>query len=334
MRWLTVRLDIKLLKAAALGAVSVKEQNGKYILCRFTDSELASTENPNRYYSSGVKLVCRTDASAVKMKFTVKNTAVRTYFALDVYCNGTFSGSITNCNDTSGNFAEKAYSLGDFAGEFSLPDGEKTLEIVLPNSVKCEIEYIELENASFCNPVKKQKTLLAYGDSITQGYDSLHPVHTYAMRLADALDAELVNKGLGGAIFCPELVSAGSGVCPDIITVAYGTNDWGSQDAETIRGNIKNFFRELAGMYPDVPVFALSPIWRSDKDAVKNAGALSDVLQMMKEECAPYKNVKVIDGFSLVPGDSLLFGDAWVHPNDEGFKHYADNLYKEIIKNI
>ena len=141
-----MKLDIKTAESVMCGAASVKEQNGKYILCRFTDSELATTDNPNRYYSSGVKLAICTDASAVKMKFTVKNLAVRSYFALDVYCNGTLSGSITNCNDTAGGFAEKTYSLGDFAGGFSLPDGEKTLEIVLPHSVKCEIEYIELEN--------------------------------------------------------------------------------------------------------------------------------------------------------------------------------------------
>ena len=42
-------------------------------------------------------------------------------------------------------------------------------------------------------------------------------------------------------------------------------------------------------------------------------------------------NVICIDGFELVPHDEKCFGDLYLHPNEDGFKYYFENLYK-IIK--
>ena len=328
-------LDILKIKEIMCGAVSVKETETGYVVYRFTDDELAVEGNSNVHYSAGIKLSFLTDATTVKMKVnTNKTLAIRSYFAIDVLCNGELAGCITNCENTEGDFANKSFPLGEYSGEIKFPHGEKAVDIVLPHSVKCEIEYIELVNASFVKAVKKNKILLAYGDSITQGYDALHPINTYAYRLANFLDAEIFNKGLGGAPFCPYLVKADSGVNPDIITVAYGTNDWSSQSAESIRNNIKNFFAELDKKYHGIPVFAITPIWRDDKDKPKGSGEFSVIKQMITEECAPYKNVTVVDGLSLVPGEQNLFGDFRIHPNDEGFKHYAENLYNAMKSTI
>ena len=324
-------LDIKTIKEIMCGAVDVKKADGYYVLYRFTDEELSVEGNPNVHYSSGVRLSFKTDAASVKIKFRVKNLAVRSYFSLDVYRDGIIAGSISNCTDTAEKFAEKQYNLGVFSGEIPLSDGEKTVDIVLPHSVKCEIEYIELENASFITPVKKKKKLLAYGDSITQGYDALRPVNTYAYRLADALDAELYNKGLGGAPFCPQLVKAENGVTnPDYITVAYGTNDWGGHDADTLKANCEGFLCELHQKYPSVPTLVLSPIWRVDIEIPKKAGTFADVEEIIKNACKLYENMTFVHGQDLVPADISLFGDKWVHPNDEGFLYYSENLAKFI----
>ena len=328
-----MRLDTKNAEKIMCGAVSIKEQNGRFVLYRFTDDELAVETNPNVHYSSGVRMSFKTDATAVGVKICVKNLAVREYFSLDIYRDGNLSGSLSNCDGTLEGFAEKKYTLGEFSGEFPLGDSEKTVDIVLPHSVKCEIEYIELENASFVTPVKRKKKLLAYGDSITQGYDALHPRNTYAMRLADALDAELYNKGLGGAPFCPHLVKAENGVDnPDYITVAYGTNDWGGCDAETLKRNCEGFLSVLAEKYPHIPTLVLTPIWRADIDTPKKAGTYADVEKIIEDACKKYKNMTLVHGLELVPPDSSLFGDKRVHPNDHGFMYYAEGL-KKYFKN-
>lgn len=324
-----MRLDTKNAEKIMCGAVSIKEQNGRFVLYRFTDDELAVESNSNVHYSSGARLSFKTDATAVRVKICVKNLAIRECFSLDIYCDGSISGSLSNCDGTLECFAEKNYPLGEFSGEFPLSDGEKTVDILLPYSVKCEIEYIELENASFVTPVKRKKKLLAYGDSITQGYDALHPRNTYAMRLADALDAELYNKGLGGAPFCPHLVKAENGVDnPDYITVAYGTNDWGGRDAETLKRNCEGFLKELHQKYPHIPTLVLTPIWRADIDTPKKAGTYADVEKIIEDACKKYKNMTLVHGLELVPPDSSLFGDKRVHPNDHGFMYYAEGLKK------
>ncbi len=321
-------LDIEKIKAIMYGAEAIKEVDGKLRIYRFNDAEIASENNPNLHYSAGVRLVCKTDASAVKIKITVKNLGVRSYFALDVLCDGALCGSLTNCNDTNGNFAKKQYQLGDFCGELKLCCGEKLLEVVLPHSVVCEFESIELVDATFIEPVKRSKKLLSFGDSITQGYDALHPINSYASMLADILDAELFDKGLGGAGFCPGLVKAQDGITPDYITVAYGTNDWFAYDADVLTENCRGFMKALAEKYPEVPTIVITPIWRADMDRVYKAGTFSDVAKIIENECKPYKNMTVVSGLSLVPGKTELFGDTKLHPNDDGFKFYAENLAK------
>ena len=148
----------------------------------------------------------------------------------------------------------------------------------------------------------------------------------------DALDAELYNKGLGGAPFCPHLVKAENGVDnPDYITVAYGTNDWSHCEAETIKANCDGFLKELHQKYPGVPMFVLSPIWRADIDTPKKAGTYADVEKIIEDASKKYKNMTLVHGLELVPPDSRLFGDIRLHPNDHGFMCYAEGLKKYFI---
>ncbi|MEW9503566.1 hypothetical protein, partial [Jeotgalibacillus marinus] len=72
------------------------------------------------------------------------------------------------------------------------------MRIQLPHSAGVEFSEIELEGAAFAEPVPRKKVLIAYGDSITQGYDSAHASGAYAVRLAEGLGMELFNKGVGG----------------------------------------------------------------------------------------------------------------------------------------
>ena len=54
--------------------------------------------------------------------------------------------------------------------------------------------------------------------------------------------------------------------------------------------------------------------------------------KMIFETASRYHNTVCISGFDLVAHDALLFGDFKVHPNDNGFAQYAENLYNRIKK--
>lgn len=67
------------------------------------------------------------------------------------------------------------------------------------------IREIEIDDGSVILPAKKSRKIIMYGDYITQGYDAASPSLSYASRLADLLDADCINKGIGGSLFTPEL---------------------------------------------------------------------------------------------------------------------------------
>ena len=93
--------------------------------------------------------------------------------------------------------------LGEFSRNFALGGGRKSVCIYLPWSVIVEIEELSIDDTAYITPIKPSKKLIAFGDSITHGYDALRPSNRYVAKLAEALDAEEINKGIGGEIFFP-----------------------------------------------------------------------------------------------------------------------------------
>lgn len=331
-----MKLSLEQIRAVTTGAEAVEQENGRYKFYRFSPAETAVINNWNFLYTAGIRLSFETDAKSLRLKINAEDQTdgTRCYFAVDISVNGAFAGSIQNFRDEecTGNYAERLYPDGDYCGELQLGEGEKTVEITLPHSIKLEIAEAELCEATYIIPVKYGKTLLAYGDSITQGYDSLHPDNTYAMRLAKLLNAEIYNKALGGDIFCPSLVSNVGALKPDYITVAYGTNDWDSgHTSDTVYNACRDFLSITAQRFENVPVFVISPIWRKDGDCTGKACSLSEIEESIHRACKDFATVRFISGAELVPHNEALFGDLRLHPSDEGFKYYAEKLYEKIV---
>ena len=63
-------------------------------------------------------------------------------------------------------------------------------------------------------------------------------------------------------------------------------------------------------------------------------GAFEDVEKLIRNATDGIENIKVISGMDFVPKDESFFADLRLHPNDDGFRHYAENLYKEIKAEI
>ena len=84
---------------------------------------------------------------------------------------------------------------------------------------------------------------MAYGDSITQGYTALSPSLTYVNLVGDALNADVYDLGIGGEVFEPLMIDEAYPVKADLVTVAYGTNDWSHVPSEEDKQRRKNFLR-------------------------------------------------------------------------------------------
>lgn len=330
-----MKLDLKTIEAITTGAESVEYKNGGFAFHRFTDAEAASADNYNVEVAAGVALRFKTDAAGLVLKISTEDISngCRSYFAADVFENGKAVGSIQNISDSdcTGNYAEKSYPFGEFTGEFKLSKGEKEIKIYLPHTMKTEITEIDAVDATYVVPVKSGKILLAYGDSITQGYDSLHPSGTYVMRLAEMLGAEAYSKALGGDVFCPELASAAGDLKPDYIIAAYGTNDWKRcYTQDTVCKNASEFLSAVTHRFENTPVFVISPIWRKDNVYEDTSFDFFKIKDVISRACDKFETVKFIDGTDFMPRSEALFGDLRLHPTAEGFKYYADALYKEI----
>ncbi len=86
----------------------------------------------------------------------------------------------------------------------------------------------------------------------------------------------------------------------------------------------------MSSNYPQSKIFAITPIWRKDMNEDRIFGAFEKVEENIKSAVKDLKNVTVISGFDFVLKDEKYFADLRLHPNDEGFKYYYENLYNEI----
>lgn len=329
-------LTLEQIKSITSGAVNVTYEDGMFRFYRFFDGEVLAPEETITQCTAGIYQEFTTDAQILNMSVnTWKCMDIRSFFSFDIFVDDKLVGHIKNFENSemTGAYSSKEFKTGEFTGFFDLGTGEKTVKIVMPYSVIAGIENIELKDASYITPVKRKKILVAYGDSITQGYDAQHPSCTYAMMLADALDAEIFSKGIGGDVFDYRLVDASCHIKPDYVTVAYGTNDWTVYSAKIFRQNVADFMKSVSKIYPDSTKIVITPIWRKYHDIPRDMGSFDDMTAIIVEEAKKYSDFHIVSGWELVPNDENLFGDLALHPNDEGFSYYAKNL-KEKLKGL
>ena len=334
-----MNLDLKLIKELTRGAVRVFEGENCICLRRFTEAEEKIYEDRavlfRAFSTAGIEMEFKTDATCLKLKVNTHPGSSRTYFSHDIFVNDKLLGHIKNFdNQRDMELVAGEFKLGEHSGEFDLGDGDKVLRIVFPWSVASDILEMELVGATYAEKITKEKTMLMYGDSITHGYDAAFPSNTYAYKIARALNAQAIVKGVGADGYLARLAQVKNDISPDYITVAYGTNDWNSRERAYFENECEGFLRALAENYPKSKIFVLTPIWRADCDKITKFGAFEDMQQALADICKKVGNIVCISGRHFVPEDEKMYADLRLHPNDRGFEYYVDNLRKELEKHI
>ena len=260
-----MKLTLEQVRSMTHGALSVTEENGIFTFRRFTDrqAELYETVNDFRVKvpaTSGVRLEFVTDASKFSFDYRINIASSRRFYYFDVFVDGIMMQHFGHEG-----LAEAASTL-----TVKLPEGSHRVAVYFPNLAKATLSNLTLDDGATLEPVKKSRRLLCYGDSITQGYDAKYSSQTYANLLADRLDAEMVDQGIGGEVFRPELIDPDMDFDPDIITVAYGTNDWSGQEHDRTVQCANEFYARLRATYPKAKIFAITPIWRAAEIAERD----------------------------------------------------------------
>lgn len=341
-----MRLTTEQIKSITCGAVRILQEEKGLRFWRFTkeqevmyyDTRVQTGMNyrDRSTASAGVKFAFRTNSRKLTLTVEATPATSRFYYDFEVLINGVTVGTLNNHEDKLYPLGRPkyCYPLGENSGEFALGSGEKLVEVYFPWSVCPFVKAVELDDGATLIPVKRSKTLLVYGDSITQGYDSTKLSGHYTAQIAKMLDADIVSKAIGGEIFHPPLAKLKDDFQPDYITVAYGTNDFSKTDSATFVDDCRAFFTALRENYPNAKMFALTPVWRADLDEKRRFGAFLSVDEKIAKAVADIPGVTVIHGYDFIPHDPAMFGDVYLHPNDDGFAHFAQNACAQIMKSL
>lgn len=334
-------LDETAIKSITKGAFKVNKDSEGFHFHRFTEVEEAlynSKESQLLLNSpAGVKLMFITNSTQLKLVGSVKRASpVRSFYAIDIKIDDILFDCIKNFDDSVADtvYSEDEYHFGSFEKVICMKPGNKKVEIYLPYGVSFVLKELHLEDDSVIMPIKSDKILYAYGDSITHGFDALHPSESYISKISDTFGIELFNKGIGGMVFDPCMAEVKNDISPDYIMVAYGTNDFGSKTREEFAQNCKDFLTNLSVNYPKADIFVIAPLRRLDKSKNDIFGDFIGLGEIIQREASKTDNVKYINAYDYIPARKEFFGDGYLHPNDKGFELFYKALYKELCKYI
>lgn len=206
--------------------------------------------------------------------------------------------------------------------EFDLAEGKKKVVLYLPVDATVLIKNFEIKGDSF-EKVDKGEKVLWLGDSITQGYGPLRSAHTYVSVANRILGYDIINQGIGGYVYDKKSLMKMEGYTPDKIIVSLGTNQYGTESMK----DIEEYYEVLTSIYKDIPILCITPLWRGDN--VEGIPTLISFCDKLKDIVKKYNQIKVVDGFTLVPHMSEYYLDN-LHPNQLGAEMYGINLVKGI----
>ena len=318
-------VDAEATRALCAGALRIVEEDGFLRADRFTPGQRDHyggdpvwKRRTDLDAGVGLEFVSDTDAVSFDYRITYRD---RDWFHFDLLVDGTLVDS----------FGEDGIRCDHGRVRFVIGGGRpRRIGILFPHTVALTFAGLRLSPGATLAPcAPKRRRLLCLGDSILQGMDARHPVHAVAHAFARHWDMTLLNQSVGGLVFDARTLDADLGFAPDMILVAYGTNDWDKRaDFAEFAANLAAYVDRLVRLFAGIPIRVATPIWRTDQEQTKSTGTLADIRREIARVCARHENMLVLDGERLVPHRPQWFDDRGIHPDDTGQVHYFINALK------
>jgi lysophospholipase L1-like esterase len=178
---------------------------------------------------------------------------------------------------------------------------------------------------------------LAYGTSITHGFDAEGPHLSYVSQTARHLGADLINLGVGGSAYCEHQLSDYIGARDDwdIASLALSVNMQGfpldefyervSYMVNTVSGGDPNRPVACITLYPHFRDFGIDP---ADMDYGGTSEQYRQALRDAVSAC-PNANVHLIEGTEILTDIAGLTADL-IHPGDNGMIEMGRNLARKL----
>lgn len=304
--------------------LDVNVQDDVYFPVRFTDKlyqfyrDTGVAQFPERaVQTAGITMEFYTEDKEIEFDFFFTCFA-RPWITFDIYENDIFMNTL---------YFEDGMRSGTFLYSRKT-EGKGKIVIYMPATADTHFRNFRFH----WEPVEEKKTkYLALGCSITQGMEAVHPSVTYANIVKRFLRAEMLNLGIGGFYYDPDSLDEKLPYAPDVITVAYGTNDTaGESSVAEIWDKTARYMEKLKMIYPDKPVNVITPVWRKEYEEDEKFREKADKVRAAIETETEKQGFHLICGRYAVPNSPEFFKDGFLHPDDLGFALYG--IY--VIQNM
>ena len=275
-------------------------------------------------FPAGGRIMIKTDSPQihVRIEFADKNENN----GFDVLSDGMRSGGCAP--DADADALE-----GTFYSEMS--DGGKracNVTVFLPRTAPLKRAIIGIEDGRQItdpDPYKIVKPVVFYGSSITMGACIGAPSRTYTSIVAEALCADHINLGFGGAARGErEMAEYIAGLDMSAFVLDYDHN---AGSPEYLRETHKPFFDIVRRAHPDLPILMMSRP-NTDADFYESCAARRVILDTFHAALDDGdRHVDFIDGFHLFGNYSreLCTSDG-CHPTELGAQRMADTVYPRL----
>ena len=277
---------------------------------------------------AGVRISFRSNTTQVSGNIVPQNESGM----LDLCCDGELIDAIDLKQKDS--FAFKGLS-----------DGEKLIELWLPQFGRFQLRGLEIDDGATLEPFNDTRPRwITYGSSITQCRTAASPTQTWPAIVARKHGLNLTCLGYGGQCHLDTMVARMIRDTPaDYISMCLGINIQGASSLgpRAFRPAIIGAVQIVREKHPDIPIVLMSPICSPPREEKPNAVGFH--LQRMREEVQAAaealqahgdKHVHYVNGLRVFGDDYVhLLPDA-LHPDAEGYRVMGKNFTTVVAENF
>jgi hypothetical protein len=276
---------------------------------------------------AGVRVSFLTDSSSLKASLTVESDDPQ---LVDVYCDGELVVSLLADGD-------------DDLTISGLPDGQRLIEMWLPQHGKVCLRSLEIEDGASLIPYEDDRPKwVTYGSSITHCRAAASPSMTWPAIVARDRGYNLTCLGYGGNCHLePMLARMIRDLSADFLSMKVGINIQGSEslNVRTFKPAIIGFASIVREKHPNTPFAVISPIFSPPRETTRNSVgfSLSDMREEVTDAVELLKaqgdsNIHYVDGLKIFGPEYVDMLPDELHPDAKGYEVLARSFVDEVAK--